>query len=72
MYVGDINGFQPIQKSDRAMTYLNSRFGPLNDDITLFGLDDLNGSKYSRPQERRFGFLQRKSADVFFCGQKIT
>jgi len=36
MYVGDINGFQPIQKSDRAMTYLNSRSVLLDDDISAF------------------------------------
>ena len=34
-YVGDINGLQASQKAVRAMTYLNPRSAPLNDDITI-------------------------------------
>jgi len=39
--VGAINGFQPIQKAVRAMTYLNPRSAPLNDDIIGFTSVDL-------------------------------
>jgi len=33
-YVGDTNGFQPIQKAIRAMTYLNYGLNFALDDIT--------------------------------------